>query len=462
MKKILSAILILSIFITSISYALDIRTHRAINEHIGQNALNGFSLDVYLKKQLGIQNGINELFSYNSNSQEIWRWIRVGGEFEDAPPGINIPYVRSTNHFHDPLKDISQAGFSGIWDIPHFLSGDSAVLWSQRARNTQIPGGYYSWHDVRGYFYNALTASNKDTRNTNFAETFRGLGQLMHLVQDMSVPEHSRNAGHYLFPAYEERVLSLQTGTLSQRTIFNAALASPIFFKNEGLTTLRSAFPSAPAPTANLFDTNQYGGSNPEITRQYLTIVTTPTGTIGYDMIGLAEYPNANFLTSDTLFKGYTHPSLANTNYLSFANLPVTIVTTCGNINHNTLYISGYGKQKLAGLKYFAEEIAGSGQQEIQKLQFTLDDRCYDEYARDLLPHAVGYSAGLLNYFFRGDIEVVRTANGLKIKNMGTETMTSYMDPATGNTIGEIQVYYDTAANERRLLKNCSLTVPDC
>ncbi len=156
-------------FITSKSMALETDTHRAINEYIAQNNnLNGFSLDSYLKNHLRMQNGKDTFF----NHQEVFKWIRDGGEYEDKPPWC-IPYLRSRNHFHNPIDN---SGFSGGWDTD-FLSGISAVNWALQPVNSQSWGNY-SWDDIRSYYHNALTGRFKATRETNFAETFRGLGRL--------------------------------------------------------------------------------------------------------------------------------------------------------------------------------------------------------------------------------------------------------------------------------------------
>ena len=34
------------------------------------------------------------------------------------------------------------------------------------------------------------------------------------------------------------------------------------------------------------------------------------------------------------------------------------------------------------------------------------DEEAHKDYAKKLIPRAVGYSAGLLDYFFRGEIEI--------------------------------------------------------
>lgn len=63
MKNILWKSLVVMLLATKCatnSYALEKETHKAINEHIVQNTLNSFSLSLYLKNQLGFQNGIDE------------------------------------------------------------------------------------------------------------------------------------------------------------------------------------------------------------------------------------------------------------------------------------------------------------------------------------------------------------------------------------------------------------------
>jgi hypothetical protein len=171
--------------------ALKEPTHRAINEFIAKNNVNGFDLDAYLRDRIGFSGGREEDIRPQSpelspeEGYKVWMWIGAGGELEDCR------LARSANHFHNPLKPSDEAGFSGALGIPFLYSGESSILWLLEPVGGQNEGGSYSWHDVTDYFYNALTSEEKSVREENFADTFRGIGQLMHLVEDMSVPVHT-------------------------------------------------------------------------------------------------------------------------------------------------------------------------------------------------------------------------------------------------------------------------------
>lgn len=149
------------------SIALGPGTHRNINEYIAQNNnLNNFSLDAYLKSQLGIQEGIKTYFKNGYMDQRLFKWLGDGGEEEDAG-------FRSANHFLNP---VTKNGLSGQY---------SALTWATLPLFTQPLSPFGSWHDARYYYFRALTSVDKETRDDNFALTFQGIGQIMHLVEDM-------------------------------------------------------------------------------------------------------------------------------------------------------------------------------------------------------------------------------------------------------------------------------------
>ena len=60
-----------------------------------------------------------------------------------------------------------------------------------------------------------------------------------------------------------------------------------------------------------------------------------------------------------------------------------------------------------------------------------LDARVHEDYAGALLPRAVGYGAALLDYFFRGrlDVDLVDDGDGLRL--VGTNASTDALDGGT-------------------------------
>lgn len=410
--KVFFSLIILFCIIPLPNYALEVETHKEINEKIAKGTINGFSLNNYLKNQLGFQNGYDEVFKFGE-SKKVWDWIKIGGLYEDKPPGTIIPYIRSANHFHDPL---SNKGFGGFF-FGLLLSGDASITWSQKPIGTQSPGGYYSWFDTRDYFYKALTSPTKDEKEKYFAETFRGIGQLMHLVQDISVPAHTRNEFHagYHYEGWVDK---------NKAQLLNL---SPISF-DQSILSLKS--PLAPVPFANLFDAERYTITNPD-----------PAVTLS-NSIGLSEYTNANFFSDLTIFQDYPHPAKGNTD----AALREQQAED-GEIDR-PYYITGYQSEKLALYSYFANlDITGIP----EGWKYTLDDAVYEDYAQKLIPRAVGYSAGLLNYFFRGEIDMVPDYDagyGYRIVNNTDEDMN-----------GRFELYYDNDRGERRLVQSCPFAI---
>ncbi|TFG90903.1 MAG: hypothetical protein E4H16_00880 [Candidatus Atribacteria bacterium] len=408
-KTLLVAFAILFSLIPS-SYALETDTHELINEYIGTHTLNGFSLDSYLKDQLNIEEGIEELLE----SKQVWKCLKIGGTYEDNPNWHTI-WERSVNHFHNPLTD---EGYSGIWGIS-WLSGVSSIQWSQKSVGMQSPGGHYSWHDVREYFYNALTAPTKSERDENFAQTFRGLGQLMHLVQDLSVPAHTRADGHIMY--------NYETWARDNANINNISTYAPEYFDSSALET-----PNSPAdvPFANLFDTNQYAGSNPNITLQ--------------SNIGLSEYTNANFFSEDTIFKIFPYPSRDSVSLNDIA-IPDPRYPSGDVLRKYFNKVSdgdtGYRVASVSFLRGFEDECAPFCSEWFYE-NAALDDEVYGDYATRLIPKAVGYSADLLYYFFRGKLKAELGDGEIQITNKSEETMHE----------GTFELYYDNEQGQRQAI----------
>ena len=399
-------------------FALDTESHKEINQYIGEHTVKGFSLDLYLKNQLGFPEGKNEIF----DKKKVYKWLGKGGEYEDEPPWT-IPYLRSVNHFHDPTADdISKAGYSGIWEYKEdkgFLEGDSAALWAQKAEKRQDTGGNYSWWDIREYFEKALRNPDKKDREDYFVKTFRGLGQLMHLVADMSVPEHTRNDGHVLraYEAYVKEEYAIPP--IKEEYINMSVLKKP------------GQFAGVTLPIANLFDGNVFDGTNPDITANS-------------DQIGLAEYTCVNFVSKDTLFsKDFTYPDRDSVEIRDMDYEDPFSPGTMVNRRYYWKIAHGETGYRLAGVNYlyFSGDLDGY-LPEFETIP-PMDDYVFQGYAERLLPRAIDYAAALLAYFFRGNMDLVIDQGFCRVANQMDECMEGF-----------VSLYYDAVNGERKPVKS--------
>ena len=160
----------------------DKTTHRQINEY----SANQPNLNDILINRIGLKDGIEE----EIKGKNIRNWIKNGGENEDATISSDGAGFRYRKHFHDPLvEDWDSSGLSGTAG-----AFESALLWALDFDNDPTSvDNKYSWPAARQYFYTALTVND---REINYADMFRALGQIIHLVSDMAVPAHVRNDAH--------------------------------------------------------------------------------------------------------------------------------------------------------------------------------------------------------------------------------------------------------------------------
>jgi hypothetical protein len=416
------------------------RTHPDLSEMAARKSILGNQN--YLMN-IGFSKGIDEKI----NGKEIFKWIRDGAELEDKSSTFFPVFgtTRSLNHFHNPLKAWAQAGLDD-WYINHY-TGESSLLWAQDGNKQQsVIKGDWSWQKTRQYYYLALTSPSDLLRQENFAKTFRGLGHQMHLLQDTAVPDHVRNDAHPEDAIFgKDRLLNsfyFETWAKRQSNFINALASNPIF-SNVSFDVSRSK--DAPAPITQLYDSDQYNGANPS---NSLTQ-------------GLSEYTNANFFSNDTIFAAeeystdhrhyFPYPKRSSTDLQSYIDqnkLPETVTSEDG-VADTSFWIrkTADGEKNINHFvrpSYFTVNLLGSGGESMYYRTFYRDEKCHEDYAKLLIPRAVGYSAGLLNYFFRGDIKLEYVTSPepgyVIINNTGEE-----MD-------GDFTIYYDNLNDERNPL----------
>lgn len=163
------------------------------------------------------------------------------------------------------------------------------------------------------------------------------------------------------------------------------------------------------------WDTDQYVGQDPDGIN-----ALTP---------GLAEYTNMNFASRNTIFSEnllfdsdtdndvyyHPYPRQSSTNLQDFLDenlLPENVVGPDGR-TYTGIWIAKTGDGQeidhFVKAKYCTSRLAKKGYLNDERIHkgFKIDDISAWNYADLLLPKAVGYSAALLDYFFRGKLEIV-------------------------------------------------------
>ncbi len=421
--------------------ALSGLTHKLVSKYALFNSKTFYYIDelgnyfeTKFLKEIGYENGIKtSLFQYSSLSS-IFKFsiediiFQASIDEDKGPAGLigdlKNDWMRSSNHFHNPLALNWDEG--KLSDGPTQFHGDnagyrSAIIWAQSISQQLYMEGDNSWGTIRNNYYTALTETNKEIKAIAFSSVFKGLGHQIHLIEDMSVPDHVRNDSHFLngtpfnifkrardsYRAYEgweannrpyiEENIFKQTGNIRNLDDFRPKM---------NLQKKTNTFLGLPLISiSELIDTDTYLGNNPSKSLYQ----------------GLAEYTNGNFLSEDTVFTSeedfgqyheeghrFPYPKLSSTNYnptgISLALIRMITaedgfldkVVYLDKINHGEI---GF---KLAQQSYISSLFPNSNSSST----FYIGDKCNQDYAHKLLPRAAAYSAALIDHFFRGKIEI--------------------------------------------------------
>ncbi|HEV2056575.1 MAG TPA: hypothetical protein VGV06_15635 [Methylomirabilota bacterium] len=388
------------------------------------------------------------------NTRTARDWMREGAireddyqrhpalEFLGCSPPPNPPTLidRMTNHFFDV-----QRGGGGL-RIPLVVNGTPASDWAlgRVGRGPADNQNHFTLLDARDYQLKSLTAAPRAEREQNTALLFRTLGHVGHLIQDMGQPQHTRNDPH--------------TGCLGNL----GGERSWYEWYYEWVARGQQA-----ALRANALPLGGYG---PAQLTDYQHFFSAPGNR------GLADFSSRNFFTVGTNLPddptlppqfrcgGLANPTCQPNAYRQVEET-ITIPLTRDRVATGTAIIfladmiDQLTGETIAGVKVSArslwDQFRGLKNQTQQGPEFTLTSANYDSIGGVLIPRAVGYSAGFLDYFFRGRLEPVFTANPtapatslLKVVNrsevdpLGGGTLSVHVDDASGvrTNVGEASI----------------------
>jgi hypothetical protein len=393
-------------------WAWEVNTHRELTEQ----AINIMEaeLNSYLINNLGLEGGLNS--SVNGGSPR--ELMIQGSDNEDNTP-------RFLRHFHEPITN--RGLLNGTFD--------SSINWSLRAKGEQE----WSWNDAREYYFKALTSPTKAERDENWGKTFRALGQIMHLLQDSANPSHVRNDPHPFDDGLHDFMERNRVGSYIGGGIFSP---DPSMLEQGGAT--RSE------PFSNLFDRDIYMGGN-------------PGGTLGND-VGITEFTNANFFSDDTIPGQGSIVSTDVPNPRAAELVPAPVPSPYLTLPRlGSAAFPGARVAKLTGNQAVAKFFLTNTNLDLLG-QLQLDDAVYDAYSSHLIPRAVGYSAAVLHYFFRGDVTVTKSEfvltgqiqPGLGCDPIPTEDFGNlnvmFEIPSDLSFSGTVSLYYESSGETRILL----------
>jgi hypothetical protein len=242
-------------------------------------------------------------------------WLMRGAIREDDVPFVPfltddpVNAVRPLNHFYDPAHDLPlTAGGKANGATLGKKNPDWALGTVNAFADPNAQDGFRSNHyaipDAREAMWRALTLTDKqgvviaaagsltqpqDIRKAYWATTFRALGDLTHMIQDMAQPQHTRNEPHSgIGPGGVQAGLTGH-GSVYEKYTDARATGDPFFNVNVGNGTMQIVVGT---PTGLTLD----GYPIPTFNR-YVDFFTTSPGSDSSPGYGLADYSNRRFVT---------------------------------------------------------------------------------------------------------------------------------------------------------------------
>ena len=344
----------------------------------------------------------------------------IGLSFADAQSAISNGANnedngnRAFNHFFDPSHGGSalQVGIT---------LGNPSPDWILAGIGQPCPGpDCHSYNGIAALYLNALTAPNVTSRQNAARQVFTDLGHVVHHVQDMAQPQHTRNDDHC------DSILCALPDVLLGTTFYKASAYEA--FADSRRATYRTF---APTRVYSSVADNGFASA-----RDFWQKTTGP-------LLGLAVYSNQAVITVGTNFENcaVSDPFANSRGYCATRKyaLPRASDTTLSAIDLSTFgepsdietHVTLTPSQPIAQLGAFSNIITGN--------TFSVNRLDYLTSISLLVPRAIGYSAGLLNFFFRGKVDAKLDPTGkIMINNL-----------SSGRLVGKFTLFYDAINGNR-------------
>jgi hypothetical protein len=367
-----------------------------------------------------------------------------GSPAGDEPGGV---FSRVFGHFFDPVNN---RGLTVLGNNVGPRSPDWAIV-----KDSVVNGplnanrkNYYNWPSAREAMWRALTLkawnngalsdavdpanwpnkTREELRQAYWATMFRSIGDVVHVLQDAAQPQHTRNDPHSgLGCVALTGVCALGHASFVEYYFRARTLMEPRFVLEEGFIS------TSPRNRVEISTPRQLpylGYTKPSFAKPE-EFFSTATGSDNAAGKGLANYSNRGFYSFGTNVSRNVFPSPPqygeglgteiidgddpnpDKRLRSLAGVELTGTKLAMRTGTVTDTVFG-GTETKTGVRLTTQGYWDQflGEQSAFR-QFTLNHYNYDEQARLLIPRAVAYSAGLIDFFFRGQIEIFPPAEGV-------------------------------------------------
>jgi hypothetical protein len=357
----------------------------------------------------------------------------------NPPDNPTSPIDRSLHHFFD-----AQRGGVGL-TLGNGLPAPDWALGLQ-GRGPGPDQNQFSLPDARVYQLRSLTDASRDERHRNTAKLFRALGQVLHVLQDMAQPQHTRNDPHL--------------GCASSLAQFVAGEKSwyEVYTETRALNQPYRSRSDASRPLV-------LSGYAPVALQGYRDYWTNANGS------GLAEFSSRNFFSAGTNLGtfyvtgpcgGLSQP-VCDPQAYSTEDIDFTIPTITGEpLSGRVRFFRRDILDPLTGqlVRHVRVSSRSLWDQHLESNQrqpkFSLNTYNYDSIADVLIPRAVGYSAGFLDYFFRGKLELTFADDPSNANNRNVSLINRSADVLGPGTL---TLYTDDALGQRSPVPGGTLTI---
>lgn len=393
--------------------AYKVATHERIAAYAaGSSLINDPSGDLLITLGLGtsIDDPAYILPSTTAARMTPRELITLGVGAEDAEK-------RALNHFIDVQNGgAAMSGPGDTYPSPTWILEDEGP----------IPGQEFSYADARRYFLQGVTASTRETRQRNLGLMFKSLGHVIHHLQDVSQPQHVRADAHCDDSPFTLDLWFWFWPIPMDQGCKTNALSEWLLYRPSGYeayaASLGDGLPLGghPVPDYGTFRTPRlfwiHGGKgNAEFTSRNFVSAGTNFS------LDLDSTPRTIESDSDQPLPRGSDARVVSRDINSLEIFRPGALPMAGDISQvETPMVDAYtgfngvnGSTSTLSILYEATQLSTGEVLAEPEYAFTLNSTNYQAAAAQLLPRAAAFSIGMLNYFFRGRIEVTPPASGI-------------------------------------------------